>query len=124
VVVIAGCPPLPRISETHPPLPPENEKAPSTLCYLLEIARRNQLRQEAGLPVLNVRQELRRLRTAEAHARFEEFVDARQPEMWKDTLAAARLQRGEAWTPSWQQGLRYQTRLRTDLWKRFEALTV
>src|ERR1700761_1655546 len=100
VLVIAGGAWMPRILETHPLSPPGTAGVRSTLRFLLEIARRNQLRQEAGLPVLNVRQELRRLRTVEAHARFEEFVDARQPEMWKETLAAARLQRGEAWTPS------------------------
>jgi hypothetical protein len=105
----------------HPMLSPENEGVRSTLRSLLEIARRNQLRLEAGLPLLNVRQELRRLKTAETCARFDEFVKARQPEMWKEMLAAARLQRGEAWKPTWQEGLRWQTRIRTELRNRFET---
>ena len=59
------------------------------LCYTgqMNILRRNQLRAEANLPLLDVPAEIARLKKAEDHAEFERYVQLRRDEFrhfWSD----------------------------------------
>jgi len=80
-----------------PPLTPDVQ-APNvcaaTARRLLEIGRRNQIRQEAGLPLLPVAREWRRVKQLEdRQAReeaFEQFAAAHEKEIWDQVLKQRR----------------------------------
>jgi hypothetical protein len=73
-----------------------------------EIAARNQIRQEAWLPLLSIPKELRRMKEATDAAQFEAFAHAHRGAVWARMLAAKRAARDEPnWQPSrWMEGLR------------------
>jgi hypothetical protein len=58
-----------------------------------EIAARNIIRAEAGLPLLSVPQELRRMKQVTDAMAFEDFADRRRQAFWNEVLGGARNQR-------------------------------
>jgi hypothetical protein len=58
-----------------------------------EIAKRNRIRQENGLPLLSIAKELRRMKTAEEEAKFEAFSAIHRESVWDEALS--RSARGE-----------------------------
>ena len=81
----------------------------ATARRLREIAARNELRRQAGLPLLSVSRELRRMKI---QADAEEF-DGRAAVHRKVILAEILRQRREAednpnWTPNWMQAMAWQ----------------
>ncbi len=65
---------------------------PNASTHLVEIARRNLLRQESGLPLLSVPKELRRIKNAEGYARFAKFSEAYRKRVQEKVLARIRRQ--------------------------------
>ena len=89
-----------------------------TATRLAEIARRNRLRYEFGLPLLSVATELRRMKTAADTEKVERFRNALREPVFQKMLARARRQRGDpAWTPKgfcqrWQFSREVEMRLK------------
>jgi len=89
-----------------------------TATRLAEIARRNALRNEFGLPLLSVATELRRMKTAADTEKVEKFRDALRERVFHKMLARARRQRGDAaWKPKdfcerWQFSREVEMRLK------------
>ena len=89
-----------------------------TATRLAEIARRNRLRSEFGLPLLPVAEELRRMKTAADAETFERFRYALREPVFQTMLARARRQHGDAaWTPKdfcerWQFSREVEMRLK------------
>ncbi len=85
---------------------------------LAEIARRNRLRNEYGLPLLSVAAELRRMKAAADIEKVEKFRDALREPVFQKLLARARRQYGDAaWTPKdfcerWQLSNEVEMRLK------------
>jgi len=89
---------------------------------LMEIARRNEIRLEAKLPLLSIAKELRRMKKQEELEEFDQFQAAYGKAVWDQVLK----QRREAednpnWRPSWIEGVRYQTEVYKILRQRFYA---
>ena len=87
-----------------------------------EVARRNIIRAEAGLPLLSIPKELRRMKMVEDAAAFEEFADLRRQAVWNEVLAPVRQARGE---PNWRptrlmEELAFQAQVSRTLRERFE----
>ena len=61
-----------------------------------EIAARNIIRAEAGLPLLSVPQELRRMKMVEDATAFEEFADRHRQAVWEEVLAPSAGSQGRA----------------------------
>jgi hypothetical protein len=85
--------------------PPEEAQAQSfsavTSLRLREIAERNRVRQEAGLPLLSVRKELRRMKEAADVEKFRNFAEAHRRCVYQKMLARVRRQRGDPhWAPT------------------------
>ncbi len=102
---------------------PEAEAEATNFCAITatrleEIARRNRLRKESGLPLLPVAEELRRMKTAADAETFERFRYARRQPVFQKMLTRARRQHGDAaWTPKdfcerWQFSREVEMRLR------------
>ena len=89
-----------------------------TATRLAEIARRNRLRYEFGLPLLSVATELRRMKTAGDTEKVERFRNALREPVFQKMLARARRQRGDmAWIPNgfcerWQFSREVEMRLK------------
>jgi hypothetical protein len=76
---------------------------------LIEIRRRNELRQAAQLPLLSIPKELRRLKQQEELEAFRRFEAAHGPSVWARVLEARRQSEGNPnWRPNWMEGVRYQ----------------
>jgi hypothetical protein len=104
-----------------PEVPPLNVCA-ATARRLLEIARRNELRQEAKLPLLPVAKELRRIKRQEELEGFGRFEAAHAQAVWQEVLKARREAEGNPnWRPSWIEGISYQTQVNKILWEQFCA---
>jgi hypothetical protein len=72
-----------------------------TIRRLREIAERNSIRQEAGLPLLSVAKELRRMKEAADAEKFRAFVEANRKRVYDKMLRRVRTRYGELnWTPS------------------------
>jgi hypothetical protein len=72
-----------------------------TVLRLREIAERNRIRLEAGLPLLSVAKELRRLKEAADTERFRKFAYAHRKRVYDKMLARTRRQFGDPnWAPS------------------------
>src|SRR5262245_16113016 len=91
---------------TQPPVPPSTDAQvrnfdPITILRLREIAERNRIRHEAGLPLLSVAKELRRMKqTADAHD-FKTFADALRNRLHEKMLARVRRRHGDPnWAPT------------------------
>ena len=68
---------------------------------LREIAERNSIRQEAGLPLLSVPKELRRMKEAADAEKFRAFVEANRKNVYAKMLGRVRRRCGEPnWTPN------------------------
>ena len=66
-----------------------------------EIALRNRLRKEAGLPLLSVVKELRRMKTVEDGERFNQFVALHEKAVWDEVLKSVRDGMGDPnWSPN------------------------
>jgi hypothetical protein len=108
--------------------PPLTRKAePANFCAatarrLLEIARRNEIRREADLPLLSIAKELRRMKDQEKLAEFERFEVAYGEAVWEEVLKARREAEGNPnWRPSWMEGMCLQSQVRKTLWEQFRA---
>jgi hypothetical protein len=134
-VTMVNIAPIAAYAEAHSPdavrtLPQKSEISASDVCAgtarrLLEIARRNQIREEAGLPLLSVVRELRQMKQREdAHVRrqeFESFQVRHRQAAWDQALSARRATEND---PHWQprtfaDGVRYQRESRKILWQQF-----
>ena len=81
----------------------------TTARRLLEIYRRNELRQAALLPLLSIPSELRRMRQQEALEAFRRFEAAHGRAVWDQVLEARRQAAGSPdWRPNWTEGVRLQ----------------
>jgi hypothetical protein len=97
-------PPLTRKAE------PANFSA-ATARRLMEIARRNEMRREAKLPLLSVPTELRRMKKQEELEEFERFETVHAKAVWEEVLKARREAEGNPdWRPSWIEGVRTKRR--------------
>jgi hypothetical protein len=95
------------IAEQAPALAPPSEEpqaqkfCPVTLLRLREIAERNRVRQEAGLPLLSVPKELRRMKEAADAEKFRNFAEAHRRRVYEKMLARERRRRSDPhWTPT------------------------
>ena len=108
-----------------PPLTLEVE--PGNFCAatarrLVEIALRNEIRQEAKLPLLSVPKELRRIKRQEDLGEFSRFEAAHGKAVWDEVLKARREAEGNPnWRPNWMEGVAYQTQVNKILWEQFYA---
>jgi hypothetical protein len=87
-----------------------------------EIAARNKIREDAGLPLLSSPKELRRMKQVTDAMAFEEFADRHRQSVWEEVLAPVREARGEPnWRPiRWMEGLAFQAQVGKSLRERFE----
>ena len=100
---------------------PANVSA-ATARRLLEIARRNEIRREAKLPLLSIAKELRRMKKQEELEEFERFEVAYGEAVWEQVLKARREAEGNPnWRPSWMEGVSYQTQVNKILREQFYA---
>jgi hypothetical protein len=103
------------------------EVAPGNFCAatarrLVEIALRNELRQETRLPLLSVPKELRRMKKQEELEEFGRFEAAYGKAVWEHVLKSRREAEGSPnWRPSWIEGVRYQTEVYKILREQFYA---
>ena len=99
----------------------------ATARRLLDIARRNEIRREAGLPLLSTVKELRRMKEHEdgelRRIEFEQFEAQYQKEVWDAVLRPRREAEGDPnWFPrNWAEGVRYQSEVYKILRERFAA---
>jgi hypothetical protein len=107
------------------PLTPKAE--PRNFCAatarrLMEIARRNEIRLEAKLPLLSVAKELRRMKKQEELEEFERFEAVHGKAVWQEMLKAPREAEGDPnWRPSWMEGVSYQAQVNKILREQFYA---
>ena len=93
----------------------------------LDIARRNEIRREAGLPLLSTVKELRRMKEHEdgelRRIEFEQFEAQYQKEVWDAVLRPRREAKGDPnWFPrNWSEGVQYQFDVHKILRERFAA---
>ena len=87
-----------------------------------EIAARNIIRVEAGLPLLSIPRELRRMKMVDDAAAFEEFSAEHQQAVWEEVLGPVREGRGEpTWRPTgFMEGLGFQAQVSKILRERFD----
>jgi hypothetical protein len=90
----------------------------ATARRLAEIARRNEIRREAHLPLLSVPKELRRMKEQEKLEEFRRFEAVHAKAVWEEVLKARRVTQGN---PNWMEGVSYQTRANKILWDQFYA---
>ena len=95
----------------------------ATASRIEEIAKRNRIREEALLPLLSVAKELRRMKTAEEQAKFEDFAAVHQRAVWDEVLAPERKKRGQPdWRPSsFMEGLALQSQVNRVLHEQFKV---
>ena len=66
-----------------------------------KIAARNRIREEAGLPLLSIPRELRRMKQAADATAFERFAAVHRQSVWEEVLTRLREATGEPnWHPS------------------------
>ena len=94
----------------------------ATLRRLEEIALRNRLRKEAGLPLLSVVKELRRMKTVEDGERFNQFVALHKKAVWNQVLKSVRDGMGDPnWSPNSITGMGIQANVLAILRRRYWA---
>jgi hypothetical protein len=106
---------------TLPAETPALKLCAATARRLLEIARRNEIRREAKLPLLPIGKELRRIRRQEELEEFERFEAARGKAVWEEVLKARREAEGPNWRPNSLEGMFYQSQVHNTLWEQFRA---
>ena len=106
--------------------PPLNVCA-ATARRLLDIARRNEIRRQAGLPLLSIPKELRRMKQHEdselRRVEFERFEAVHRKEVCDEVLKSRREAEGNLnWFPRhWSEGVGYQSDIYKILRERFAA---
>jgi hypothetical protein len=94
----------------------------ATARRLLEIARRNEIRRKAKLPLLPIAKELRRMKKQEELEEFERFEAAYGEAAWEEVLKARREAEGNPnWRPTWMEGVSYQSKVYEILRQKFHA---
>ena len=89
---------------------------------LLEIRRRNEIRQVAQLPPLSTPKELRWMKQQEELEVFRRFEAANGPAVWAQVLEARRrAEDNPKWRPNWMEGVHYQNQVYAALRVRFGA---
>jgi hypothetical protein len=88
---------------------------------LLEIARRNEIRREANLPLLSIAMELRRIKRQEDLEEFSRFEAVHGKAVWEEVLKPRREAEGPNWRPNWMEAMCYQNEARKILWEQFRA---
>ena len=85
----------------------------ATCSRLEEIAFRNRVRKEAGLPLLSVAKELRRMKMVADEERFRQFAALHREAVWNDVLKIVRHEIGSPnWRPTgWIVGMGFQARV-------------
>ena len=134
VITTAGLAPLAEFSgPAHPTEAATEAKIPAsdvtalkvcagTAQKIKEIVARNIIRAEAGLPLLSIPKELRRMKMVEDAAEFEEFSDRHAESIWEEVLAPVREARGE---PNWRptrlmEGFAFQAQVSRIMRERYE----
>ena len=123
---------VPRYAQVKTANPPELVSAAETPAWnvcavtarrIAEIAKRDRIRQEAGLPLLSIAKELRRMKTAEDQAEFEAFAAVHQSAVWDEVLTPGRKSRGQPhWRPSsFMEGLAFQSQINKILHEQFKV---
>jgi hypothetical protein len=88
---------------------------------LREIARRNEIRQEARLPLLSVAKELRRMKDQARAEAFRCFEAEHSRTVWEQVLTSRREGEGSPnWRPGWSEGVRLQNEIFKILRTRFQ----
>jgi hypothetical protein len=108
-------------SSALPPGVQAPKVCPATARRLLEIGRRNEIRQAAQLPPLSIPKELRRMKQQEELEAFSRFEAALGPAVWSRVLEARRAEGNPNWRPNWMEGIQYQNEVRAVLKARFSA---
>ena len=85
----------------------------ATCSRLQEIAVRNRLRKEAGLPLLSVAKELRRMKTVADEERFGQFAALHRQAVWDEVFNLVRDEIGDPnWSPTgWIAATGFQARV-------------
>jgi hypothetical protein len=100
---------------------PVSNLCAATARRLEEIAERNSIREEAGLPLLSIAKELRRMKKAADAAEFEAFAALHNKPAWDEVLAPERERRGEPdYRPrTFMEGLAFQAEVSKILHQRY-----
>ena len=127
--ILAGthCAESPRLADAAEP--PSTVLAANfsaaTVRRLREIAQRNAIRREAGLPLLSIAHELRRMKEQDERARFEQFEAVHGKAVWNEILRRRREAEGNPnWKPRWIDVVGYQNEVRKILRQKFRASSV
>jgi hypothetical protein len=90
---------------------------------IAEITKRNRIREDAGLPLLSIAKELRRMKTAEDQVEFEAFAAVHQRAVWDEVLLPECKRRGQPnWRPSsFMEGLAFQSQVNKVLHEQFKV---
>jgi hypothetical protein len=117
----------------QPMAPPSNEAqvqkfSAVTLLRIREIAERNRFRQEVGLPLLSVPNEVRRMKKAADAEKFRSFAEAHRGRIHEKMLARDRRRRADPhWAPTGVLsggGLWFGARVDEQLTKLYSRLAV
>ncbi len=83
-----------------PPEVPSPNVSAVTASRIAEITERNNLRKDVGLPLLSIPKELRRIKAAEAYAKFAKFSEVFRKRVRDKMLARVRRRCGDPdWVP-------------------------
>jgi hypothetical protein len=116
----AAAPDFSQSSELTPEAQSANFCA-ATARRLAEIARRNEIRREANLPLLSIPKELRRMKDQETSEEFSRFEAQHRKEVWDQVLKPRREAAGNPnWFPrNWSEGVVYRSEVYKILRERF-----
>jgi hypothetical protein len=104
-------------------LPASLRFTPATSRRLEEIALRNTFRKEAGLPLLSVVKELRRMKAVEEEERFNQFAALHLKAVWDEVLKPLRDAKGDPnWIPTSITGMGLQTNVFAILRRRYKNI--
>ncbi len=111
--------PLPQ----HPEVPILNVSA-VTASRIADITERNNLRKEVGLPLLSIPKEFRRIKTAEAYARFVNFSEVFRSRVQEKMLARFRRRTGDPnWKPAGMMaGMAFESEVNREVRKLYERV--
>lgn len=119
--VDVAAPGLSQASPLTPKAAPTNFSA-ATARRLAAIARRNEIRGEANLPLLPIAKELRQLKEQEELEEFERFAAVHGKAVRDAVLKARREAEGNSnWQPNWIEGMSLQNQVREILCEQFYA---
>jgi hypothetical protein len=108
---------------TLPAETPALKLCAATARRLLEIARRNEIRREAKLPLLPIAKELRRIKREEDLEKFSRFEAVHGKAVWEQVLKARREAEGNPnWRPSWMECMCLQNQVHKALWEQLYNL--